>query len=218
MDAVVGPTVRVVAERQQRRHVVVGDEPDVAAVAAVAAVRAAHGDGALTAEADAARAAVTAASVQLALVDELGHFGRLTPSRRTGHLVSSRRRRIDRRRSTIRPRDERADRWASTMAGHETHLGVHDVVVAHADSSAAITARASDARPAGPRGARRTRSSPREPPAAAVPATGRSPSNPTRSGRASSATATGSSTIRRSGGSPARRRCSCSPTITSAPA
>ena len=32
-----------------------------------------------------------------------------------------------------------ADRWASTMAGHETHLGVHDVVVAHADSFAAIT-------------------------------------------------------------------------------
>ena len=40
VHAVGGPAVRVVTEREQRRHVVVGDEPDVAAVAAVAAVRA----------------------------------------------------------------------------------------------------------------------------------------------------------------------------------
>ncbi len=44
VDAVVGAAVRVVTEREQRRHVVVGDQPDVAAVAAVAAVRAAHRD------------------------------------------------------------------------------------------------------------------------------------------------------------------------------
>ena len=73
VHAVAGPAVRVVAERQQRRHVVVGDQPDVAALAAVAAVGPAHRDGALPPEADAAGAAVAAAHVELALVDELGH-------------------------------------------------------------------------------------------------------------------------------------------------
>jgi hypothetical protein len=63
----------VVAERQQRRHVVVGDEPDVAALAAVATVRTTERDGALTAEGHAACATVAAAHVELALVDELGH-------------------------------------------------------------------------------------------------------------------------------------------------
>ena len=42
VHAALGAPVRVVAEREQRRHVVVGDEPDVAALAAVAAVRAAE--------------------------------------------------------------------------------------------------------------------------------------------------------------------------------
>ena len=69
----VGPAVGMVAERQQRRHVVVGDEPDVAALAAVAPVRTAHHDRALPPERHAARAAVAATYVELALVDELGH-------------------------------------------------------------------------------------------------------------------------------------------------
>ena len=38
VGAVAGPAVRVVAEGQQRGHVAVGDQPDVAALAAVAAV------------------------------------------------------------------------------------------------------------------------------------------------------------------------------------
>ena len=63
----------MVAERQQRRHVVVGDEPDVAALAAVAAVRTAHHDRALAPERHAARATIAAAHVELALVDEIGH-------------------------------------------------------------------------------------------------------------------------------------------------
>ena len=70
---VVGAAVRMVAERQQRRHVVVGDEPDIAALAAVAAVRTALHDRTLASERHAARAAVTAAYVELAFVDELGH-------------------------------------------------------------------------------------------------------------------------------------------------
>ncbi len=34
--------------------------------------------------------------------------------------------------------DERSDRWAATMAGHDARLGAHEVVLAHADSHAAI--------------------------------------------------------------------------------
>ena len=88
-----GPAVRVVAERQQRGHVVVGDEPDVAALAAVAAVRAAEGDRTLAPERHAARAAVAAAHVELALVDELGHRTNATGglrSRRSGARSSPR--------------------------------------------------------------------------------------------------------------------------------
>ena len=65
VDAVAGPAVRVVAEREQRGDVVVGDQPHVAALAAVAAVRAALGDRALAPERDAAGAAVAAAHVEL---------------------------------------------------------------------------------------------------------------------------------------------------------
>ena len=72
VDAVAGPTVRVVAEREQRRDVVVGDEPDVAALATVTTVRAAHRDRAFTTERHTARAAVPAPHVQLTFVDELG--------------------------------------------------------------------------------------------------------------------------------------------------
>ncbi len=68
-----GTAVRVVAERQQRGHVAVGDEPDVAAVTAVATVGAAAGHVRLTPERDAAGAAVTAPNVQLCFVDEPGH-------------------------------------------------------------------------------------------------------------------------------------------------
>ncbi len=73
VNSVVGTAMRVVAKRQQGRHVVIGDQPDVAALAAVAAVRAALHDRALTSERHAARAAIAAAHVELAFVDELRH-------------------------------------------------------------------------------------------------------------------------------------------------
>ena len=73
VNPVVGAAVRMVAERQQGCHVVVGDEPDIAALAAVAPVRSAFHDRALTPEGHAARAPITAAYVELAFVDELGH-------------------------------------------------------------------------------------------------------------------------------------------------
>jgi len=72
MHATVGPAVRMVAECEQRRDVVVGDQPDVAALAAVAPVRATHGNGPLTAERHTAGSPVAPAHVELALVDELG--------------------------------------------------------------------------------------------------------------------------------------------------
>ena len=62
--------VRVVAEREQRRDVAVGLQPDVAALAAVAAVGPALGDVRLAPHRDAARAAVAALHVELRLVDE----------------------------------------------------------------------------------------------------------------------------------------------------
>ena len=71
VGAVLGPAVRVVPEGEQRRHVAVGDEPDVAAVAAVAAVGPALGDVGLPAERHAAGAAVAAPDVHAHLVDEL---------------------------------------------------------------------------------------------------------------------------------------------------
>ena len=69
-----GSTKRVVAKRQEGRHVVVGDEHDIAAVAAVAAVWASTFDVRLAPERDAAGAAITTFDVNVAFVDEAGHF------------------------------------------------------------------------------------------------------------------------------------------------
>ncbi len=70
----VGPrlrlAVRMVPEREQRRDVAVGLEPDVAALAAVAAVGPALGHVGLTAHRDCAGTAVATLDVELRLVDE----------------------------------------------------------------------------------------------------------------------------------------------------
>ena len=65
--------VRMVLEGEERRDVVVGNEPDVAAVATIAAVGSTHDYWAFTPETDAARAAIASLHVQLAFVDELRH-------------------------------------------------------------------------------------------------------------------------------------------------
>jgi hypothetical protein len=67
------PPVRMITESEQGRHVVVGDEPHVAALTAIAPIRPAADDRTFPTEAHRARAAVSAAHVELALVDELGH-------------------------------------------------------------------------------------------------------------------------------------------------
>ena len=62
--------VRVVPEREQRRDVAVGLQPDVAALAAVPTVGAALGHVRFAPHRDRARAAVAALDVELGLVDE----------------------------------------------------------------------------------------------------------------------------------------------------
>ena len=73
VNTAAGTTVRMVTEGEQRRHVVIGHQPHVAALAAVAAIGPAHDDRTLAPKRDAARPTVAAAHVELALVDELGH-------------------------------------------------------------------------------------------------------------------------------------------------
>ena len=71
VGAVLGPAVRVVPEGEQRRHVPIGDEPHVPAVATVTPVGPAPGDVGLPAERHAPGAAVTTPEVHAHLVDEL---------------------------------------------------------------------------------------------------------------------------------------------------
>ena len=101
----VGPAVGVVAEGQERGHVAVGDQPDVAALAAVAAVGAAVDDRTLPPEADAARAAVAPADVELRTrrrrwprsIEATG-----PPEDREGVLTSAPSTSVDRRSTSIR--------------------------------------------------------------------------------------------------------------------
>ena len=140
VHAAAGLAVRVVAKGEQRRDIVVGDQPDVAAVAAVAAVRAAVHHGAFTTEAHAASAAVACLHVQLALVDELGHFDQANGARQIrSRTIQAMDAATDDLRSGAITTD-RSERWASTMAGHAADDAVGDIVVAHADSHAVVGA------------------------------------------------------------------------------
>ena len=77
VTAVFGPAERVVTERQQRGHVVIGHQPDVAAVTPVAAVGTSIGDVGLPSERDAPGSPVATTHVDLGLVDEGGHRARI---------------------------------------------------------------------------------------------------------------------------------------------
>jgi len=114
----------VIAKSQQRRHVAVGHQPDVAALAAVATIGSTHGNGTFTAERHASGSPVAGAHVQLALVDELAHdaINLLPHPRRSLTIVNE---------SPVDPDiAERAERWASTMAGTRDDA----ITLAHADS------------------------------------------------------------------------------------
>jgi hypothetical protein len=76
VHTVAGPAVRMVPEGQQRGHVAVGDQPDVAPLAPIAPVRPAVDHRPLPPEADAAGATVASLDVQLAFVDEPRHGNR----------------------------------------------------------------------------------------------------------------------------------------------
>ena len=97
VDAAAGSSVRVIAKRQQRGDVVVGDHPHVAASASVAAVGSSEGDRTLPPERHASRTTVAATHVELALVDELGH--RVHATGRLGRGRGTVRRRWDRARA-----------------------------------------------------------------------------------------------------------------------
>jgi hypothetical protein len=73
VHAVAADAVRVVAKSQERGHVAVGDQPDVAPSPAVATVGSAHGHGALATERHASGPTIAGFHVQLALIDELTH-------------------------------------------------------------------------------------------------------------------------------------------------
>ena len=66
-------SVGVISKRQQRRRVVVGDEPDTSAITAVAAIGTALGDVCFTTKRHAARAAIATLDIDVALVNEIGH-------------------------------------------------------------------------------------------------------------------------------------------------
>ena len=72
-----GAAVRMVAKRQQRRHVAVGHQPHVAAGAAVAARRPATRHPGLAPERNAPRSPVARGDMQVALIDKPGHSSSL---------------------------------------------------------------------------------------------------------------------------------------------
>ena len=85
----VGPAVRVVPEGEQRGHVAVGDQPDVAARPPSPPSGPPLATWASRRNDDAAGAAVAAPHVDLALVDELGHASRIGPDRCRRHYLTS---------------------------------------------------------------------------------------------------------------------------------
>ena len=73
VHSTLGTAVRMVLKCQQGRDVAVGDEPDISAFAAISAIRTALGNMGFSSERHAARTAVAALDIQLALVDESRH-------------------------------------------------------------------------------------------------------------------------------------------------
>ena len=73
VGAALAGAVRVVLERDQRRHVAIDDQPDATARAAVTAVGPAEGNVRLPPEAHRSRAAVASLDMEPTLIDELRH-------------------------------------------------------------------------------------------------------------------------------------------------
>ncbi len=85
-----GPPEGMVTKPKERRHVVVRQQPDIAAIAAVTAIGAAFGHVRFTAKRHRARATVPGLGMNLRFIDEPGHARvcRTTPPRRAFTLRS----------------------------------------------------------------------------------------------------------------------------------
>jgi hypothetical protein len=68
-------TVRMIAKGQERRHVVIGNQPHRAAVATVTTIGSTEGNWTLTTKTDAAKPPIATAHVELGLVDKGTHRG-----------------------------------------------------------------------------------------------------------------------------------------------
>src|SRR5690606_34753193 len=136
VGAVLTTAERVVPERQQGRHVVVGDQPHVAAAAAVPAVGTTAGHVGLPTERHRAGAAVSALHMEAALVDELGHRreSRTDRSAWETRIVAHRPDHDPAGGGPTPDLTPRARQWAATMAGHGTGPVRH----AHADTHADV--------------------------------------------------------------------------------
>jgi hypothetical protein len=75
MHSIGGTPMRMISKCQQRRHVVVCNEPYIAAATTVTTIRATHGHWAFTTERNAASTAVAAAYIQLGFVNKGAHRG-----------------------------------------------------------------------------------------------------------------------------------------------
>ena len=146
--AVGRPPKGVVAKSQQRGLIVVGHDPDVAALTAVAAVRTTLGDVGLAAKTDAAGPAVARFGVQLGEIDEGGHTFILRPGPSNPLCVTCRRPRSARRRRGRPVRDARrreghrvASALVTTDLGDEPVLDAQDLPAVGCPSISSAVAR-----------------------------------------------------------------------------
>jgi hypothetical protein len=73
VNAVASASVRVISKCQERRHVTVGQQPHIAALAAIATIGPTHSFRTFASETDASSAAVSAPHIQLGFIDKHAH-------------------------------------------------------------------------------------------------------------------------------------------------
>jgi hypothetical protein len=73
VHAITSNAVWVIAKSQKRRHVAVGDQPNISTLTAIAAIWTAHGFRTFTTKGHTSSSTVTGAHIQLAFVDEMTH-------------------------------------------------------------------------------------------------------------------------------------------------
>lgn len=73
MGTAIGPTMRMVSKREQRGHIAVCHEPDVAALTAVSTIGTTARHKLLATEGNTARSAISPTNVQTTLIDKPRH-------------------------------------------------------------------------------------------------------------------------------------------------